>query len=98
MLMPAVTASPVLTQGATGTPGSSAAAAAAAAAAIMQNGAATVPQIGSCAAPVIASTPGIQQVRFQVTKLRLVKLLLQSSQVDRIDNTFEKFSTTSLKY
>ena len=63
MLMPAVTASPVLTQGATGTPGSSAAAAAAAAAAIMQNGAATVPQIGSCAAPVVPSTPGIQQVR-----------------------------------
>ena len=64
MLMPAVTASPVLTQGATGTPGSSAAAAAAAAAAIMQNGAATVP-IGSCAATAVPSTPGIQQVSLE---------------------------------
>ena len=70
--MPAVTASPVLTQGATGTPGSSAAAAAAAAAAIMQNGAATVPQIGSCAAPVIASTPGIQQVREIIFQQRII--------------------------
>ena len=59
MLMPAVTASPVLTQGATGTPGSTAAAAAAAAA-IMQNGAPTGP-VGSCAVTV-PSTPGIQQV------------------------------------
>ena len=62
MLMPAVTASPVLTQGASGTPGSTAAAAAAAAAAIMQNGAANGP-IGSCAVTVVPSTPGIQQVR-----------------------------------
>ena len=75
MLMPAVTASPVLTQGATGTPGSSAAAAAAAAAAIMQNGAATVPQIGSCAAPVVPSTPGIQQVRDACFK-HLITLLI----------------------
>ena len=60
--MPAVTASPVLTQGASGTPGSTAAAAAAAAAAIMQNGAANGP-IGSCAVTVVPSTPGIQQVR-----------------------------------
>ena len=58
--MPAVTASPVLTQGATGTPGQTAAAAAAAA--IMQNGASTSP-LGSCAVTVVPSMPGIQQVR-----------------------------------
>ena len=57
--MPAVTASPVLTQGATGTPGQTAAAVAAA---IMQNGASTSP-LGSCAVTVVPSMPGIQQVR-----------------------------------
>ena len=67
MLMPAATASPVLTQGATGAPGSTAAAAAAAAAAIMQNGATNGP-LGSCVVTSVPLTPGIQQVRIRLFK------------------------------
>ena len=64
--MPAVTVSPVLTQGATGTPGSTAAAAAAAAA-IMQNGTPTGP-VGSCAVTV-PSTPGGTRSELSFTSL-----------------------------
>ena len=61
MPVPAVTASPILAQGASDT-SESTAAADAASATIMQNGAANGP-IGSCAVTVVPSTPGIQQVR-----------------------------------
>ena len=62
MLMPAVTASPVLIQGPAGNSGSTAAAAAVAAAAIMQNGAPAAGPVGSGTMTVVPSAPTIQQV------------------------------------
>ena len=58
MLMPAVTASPILTQGPAGNPGSTAAAVVA----IMQNGTPPAGPVGSGTVTVVPSAPTIQQV------------------------------------